>query len=109
MYREHLKRAFRPIVRPLLHQLEARLRLQVESSVASIHEQMAALQQQVASLRTETWHAKAVPVGDEILVGCRHLGLLYLVKANDTLLGPKFIIDGECEPDTTAFLMRTVE
>lgn len=67
------------------------------------------IQRELTALRSEIWHAKAVSLGGEILAGARHLGLLYLVKGNDTLLGPKFIMDGECEPDTTAFLMRNVK
>jgi FkbM family methyltransferase len=59
-------------------------------------------------MSAELRNAKAVPMGDRILVGARHLSLAYLVERDDRLIGPRFIIDGEYEPGTTQFVMRTV-
>jgi FkbM family methyltransferase len=67
------------------------------------------IQREVVYLRSDIWHARAVPIDGQILAGSRHLGLLYMVNSNDTLLGPQFLMEGECEPATTAFLRRTVK
>jgi FkbM family methyltransferase len=67
------------------------------------------LQSDIESLRGDIWASKVVPVGDRLLVGCRHLNLVYYVQNTDKLIGPRFIVEGEYEPPTTAFVMRTVK
>ncbi len=67
------------------------------------------LRDELASLREDVWHSKAVNLGDRLLVGARPFGLVFLIEPDDRLLGPRFVLDGEYETDTTAFLMRTVE
>jgi FkbM family methyltransferase len=47
-----------------------------------------------------------VSVGDRVLVGCRHLSLGYFFPADDRLLMPQFVVNGEYEPQTTAYLLR---
>ena len=68
---------------------------------------LSALHQRLDALSDDVWHSKAVNLGDRLLVGARHLGLVYLVSAPRPI-GPRFIIDGEYEPETTQFVMRTV-
>jgi FkbM family methyltransferase len=67
------------------------------------------LQDDIESLRADIWASKVVPVGDRLLVGCRHLNLVYYIQTNDKLIGPRFIVEGEYETPTTAFMMRTVK
>jgi len=62
----------------------------------------------VAALREDIWHSKVVNLGDRLLVGARHLNLVFLVDPTDRLIGPRFIVDGEYEPETTAFMRRVV-
>jgi FkbM family methyltransferase len=101
MYRERVKRALRPIIQPLLNELQSRLKEQVDSSLAPIRAELAAM-------RSDVWHAKLVPLGDQLLVGCRHLDLVFLVEADDRLIVPRFVMDAEYEPETTAFLKKNV-
>lgn len=75
-----------------------------------------ATRQQVADVsarldeRTDwLWASKALNVGDRVLVGCRHLGLNLYFPADDRLLMPQFVVHGEYEPLTTAFLVDALE
>jgi FkbM family methyltransferase len=114
MSRNPLKRLTRPIWWPFIRRLEAieqslaRLELAqgTSPSVASMPE---ALREELASLREDVWHSKAVNLGDRLLVGARPFGLVFLIEPDDRLLGPRFVLDGEYETDTTAYIMRTVE
>jgi FkbM family methyltransferase len=49
-----------------------------------------------------------VNLGERLLVGARQ-GLVFYVEAGDRLIGPRFVIDGEYEPATTAFLRGLVD
>ena len=69
---------------------------------------LSTLHQRLDALSDDVWHSKAVNLGDRLLVGARHLGLVFLVQADDRLIGPRFVIDGEYEPETTEFMRRTV-
>ena len=63
---------------------------------------------ELASARNDIWASKAVRVGDRLLVGSRHENLVFLLEANDELIVPRFVVDGEYEPATTALLKRIV-
>lgn len=56
----------------------------------------------------DRWTARAVGLGDRVLVGCRHLGLSYLMRSDDLLLLPQFLAEGDYERGTTEYLKRTV-
>lgn len=63
---------------------------------------------QLDELRRQQWTARAVGLGDRVLVGCRHLGLSYLLRSDDLLLLPQFLAEGDYERGTTEYLKRTV-
>jgi FkbM family methyltransferase len=89
--------------------VEASVQAEVRASMAQNLALLESIQREVTHLRSEIWHAKAIQLDGHVLAGCRHLELIYLINPDDNLLGPRFLMDGECEPDTTAFLRRTVK
>jgi len=62
----------------------------------------------LARLRNDIWSSKAVVAGSRLLVGCRHLNLVFYIDPEDRLIGPRFIVDGEYEPATSAFVLKQV-
>lgn len=113
MANDRLKRVTRPLWAPLVRRLDeivARLD-QLDHAVGRLTDEtigLPDLRKDLVALREDVWHAKAVNLGDRLLVGCRHLGLVFIVDPDDRLIGPRFIVDGEYEPETTAFVRRTV-
>ena len=93
-----LKRGTRPLWGPVLRGFDARVERIVTQSVVA----------QVAGLREDVWHSKVLNLGDRLLVGARPLGLVFLLDPEDRVIMPRFVLDGEYEQHTTAFLFKTV-
>jgi FkbM family methyltransferase len=85
----------------------AKLDAEGVADVAVVQE-LRALRRQLDVVRDDVWHSKAVNLGERLLVGARQ-GLVFYVEAGDRLIGPRFVIDGEYEPATTAFLGQLVD
>ncbi len=109
MLEKQLKRLARPLWAPVLRRLDALAERvdQLDRTVAGL-DSTDRLQVSIDALRNDVWHSKVVNVGDRLLVGSRHLSMVFLVETSDRLIGPRFIVDGEYEPETTAFMMRTI-
>jgi FkbM family methyltransferase len=109
MLEKQLKRLTRPLWAPLLGRLDtiAERVDRLDRAVAGLSS-TDQLQAAIQGLRDDVWHSKVVNVGDRLLVGSRHLNMVFLVDVSDRLIGPRFIVDGEYEPETTAFMMRTI-
>jgi FkbM family methyltransferase len=67
------------------------------------------LSERVNALRQDVWHSKVVNTGDRLLVGSKHLGVVYLMRPDDLLIAPRFVMDGEYEPETSVFMKRTIQ
>jgi FkbM family methyltransferase len=80
----------------------------IEERLARLEERFDGLEHRMAELGAGQWTARAVGLGDRVLVGCRHLNLSYLMRADDLLLLPQFLADGDYERATTEYLKRTV-
>ncbi len=98
-----MKASLRRAAAPLLdrldrvdHRIEA-----VESALARQEAVLAQLERKLDAL----WASKATAIGDRVLVGCRHLDLAYYFPADDRLLLPQFVVTGEYERTTTAYLL----
>ena len=94
-------------VRALTAQVSA-LTAQMEEQWRASSDELARLRDDIASARDSIWASKVVSIGDRLLVGCRHLNLVYYIDPTDRLIGPRFIVDGEYEPATTAFVLHNV-
>src|SRR5262245_25797121 len=75
---------------------------------ASTAAELERLRAEIATTRNAIWSSKAVTAGDRIIVGCRHLNLVFYIDPDDHLIGPRFIVDGEYEPATTAFVLEHI-
>jgi FkbM family methyltransferase len=94
-------------ITPIFDELRL-LNRQLDDQAASIDRRFSEVREALRSLTDDVWSSKVVRVGDRLLVGCRHLDLVFLMQADDQLIVPRFVVDGEYEPTTTAFLKRTV-
>jgi FkbM family methyltransferase len=109
-----LKEWTRPLWQPVVGRLDrltertavVEARLDV---IAQLEARVAELNERVKALGEDVWHSKVVYNGDRLLVGSKHLGIVYLMRADDLLIAPRFVMDGEYEPETTAFIKRTVQ
>jgi FkbM family methyltransferase len=88
----------------LTEQVLARL----DESAARQNGEVASLRHELASLHNDIWASKVVRIGDRLLVGSRHLNLVFYIEADDKLIGPRLMVEGEYEPATTAFVKRVV-
>lgn len=105
-----LRSVARSLAAPVLHRLDRiQERLDRLEQIAARADRMDALAGRADQRTDRLWGSKAVQVGDRVLIGCRHLGLAYFFPADDLLLMPQFLVHGEYESSTTAFLMRTLQ
>jgi len=74
----------------------------------ALAEELTAVRADLQQIRNDVWASKVASVGDRLLVGSRHEKLVFLVEAEDELIVPRFVVEGEYEPDTTAFVRQTV-
>jgi FkbM family methyltransferase len=93
-----LKRGTRSLWGPVLRRVDARAEQIARASVGA----------EVAALREDIWHSKVLNLGDRLLVGARPLGLVFLLDPEDRVITPRFVLDGEYEQHTTAFLLKSV-
>jgi FkbM family methyltransferase len=70
--------------------------------------ELARLRAEIALTREAVWSSKVVAAGGRLIVGCRHLNLVFYIDPEDQLIGPRFIVDGEYEPGTTAFVLKQI-
>jgi FkbM family methyltransferase len=70
--------------------------------------EIARLRDEFATTRDAIWASKALNVGDRLLVGSRHLNLVFYIDPDDRLIGPRFVVEGEYEPATTKFVLQHV-
>jgi len=80
-----------------------------DDAVARLDDAFGDIRRRLDRLDDSIWASKVVRVDDRLLAGCRHANLVFLLDAHDQLLTPRFVVDGEYEPHTTAFLKRVVE
>lgn len=78
------------------------------AQVSSTQGALAGLPAQLEEISTNIWASKVTRVGDRLLVGCRHLNLVFYLDADDVVIGPRFMVDGEYEPLTTGYFLETV-
>lgn len=75
----------------------------------SLESQLFEVRSRLDAMRNDVWASKVVRVGDRLLVGCRHENLVFLLEAADELIVPRFVVDGEYEPSTTAFVRGLIQ
>lgn len=105
--RRGIKSIARSIAAPVLERLDRiQRRLDVIESLMATNARIDELSDRLDQRTDWLWASKTVTVGDRVLVGCRHLGLNYYFPADDRLLMPQFVVHGEYETLTTAYLLR---
>jgi FkbM family methyltransferase len=98
MFRKHFRRRAHRSGDPASDGIDARVAQIVRETVGP----------ELAALREDIWHSKVVNLGDRLLVGARPLGLVFLLDPEDRVIAPRFVLDGEYEQHSTAFMFKTV-
>ena len=75
----------------------------------ALADELTAMRADLQQIRNDVWASKVASVGDRLLVGSRHEKLVFHVEARDELIVPRFVVEGEYEPETTAFIRQTVK
>jgi FkbM family methyltransferase len=99
-----LKASARRAAGPLLDRLD-HLEHRLEAIEAAMVRQEELLGRDLSTRVDGLWASKATAIGDRVLVGCRHLDLAFYFPADDRLLMPQFVVNGEYERTTTAHLL----